>query len=121
MLATGLNDALTQPDILFESQRYTVEIFSDQIVGQVINNASQSAEFVKATAPFYNALSDIVETDSGFADPDTIQPGAKSPFTILITSDTAKNEAATYSLTLQWQTSNLNDHSKLVLENGPII
>jgi hypothetical protein len=76
---------------------------------------------VKATASFYNVLGDIVGTDSGFADPDTIQPGAKSPFTTLIISDTAKHEAATYSLTLQWQTSNLNDYSKLILENGPII
>lgn len=41
----------------------------------------------------------------------------KSPFTLLITSDTVTNEAATYSLSLQWQDSGGNDYSKLVLEN----
>lgn len=114
------NNVLAQPDISLESQRYIEESFSNQIVGEVINNGNEVAEFVEATASFYNALGDIVGTSSGFADPETIQAGMKSPFTILITSDTVANEAATYSLTLQWQDSGVNDYSKLVLENEPI-
>lgn len=120
ILAPAINNVLAQSDISLQSQRYIEESFSNQIVGEVINNGSEVAEFVEATASFYNALGDIVGTSSGFADPETIQPGMKSPFTILITSDTVANEAATYSLTLQWQDSDVNDYSKLVLENEPI-
>jgi hypothetical protein len=117
ILTPEINNVIAQPDVSLESQRYIEESFFNQIVGEVINNGSEVAEFVGATTSFYDSLGDIVGTSSGFADPETIQPGMKSPFTILITSDTVANEAATYSFTLQWQDSGGNDYSKLVLEN----
>jgi hypothetical protein len=122
LLTLGVDDkeVRAQPDISLVSQRYIEESFSNQIVGEVLNNGTEAAEFVEATASFYDANGQIVGTEYTFADPSTVQQGTKSPFTISIISETINNEAASYSITLQWQDSEGNDFSKLVLENDPI-
>jgi hypothetical protein len=114
------NEVLAQPDLSLVSQRYVEESFSNEIVGEVISNGSEVADFAEATASFYDANGQIVGTEYGFADPSTVQPGMKSPFSIIVTGETISNEAASYSITLQWQDSGTNDFSKLVVENEPI-
>lgn len=112
--------ASTGPNIVLLSQRYNDEQFSDQIVGEVSNNGTSPAEFVEATVSFYDGSGQIVGTESGYADPTTLQPGSRAPFTVLITSDAIENQAQTYDITLQWRDSDFNEFSERVLSGQPL-
>jgi hypothetical protein len=70
-----------KPDIALLGQRYNEEPFSAQIVGEVSNNGTATAEFVQATISFYDAGGQIVGTETGYSDPTTVEPGSKAPFT----------------------------------------
>ena len=96
------------------------EQFLDRIVGEVSNNGTAPADYVEATVSFYEGSGQIVGTKSGYADPHTIQPGGKAPFTVLITSDTIENQAQIYDMTLQWRDSDFNEFSESVLSGQPI-
>lgn len=58
---------------------------ASSIVGEVVNNGTASASFVKVTITFYDEKGDVVDTSFTFAG-DTasveLKPGAKTPFEI---------------------------------------
>ena len=111
---TSLSDQ-TNNDIVLISQRYNNEEFSDKIVGEVLNNGTSTAEFVKITASFYDANGLLVGTEMTYADPSTIEPGSKSPFEIYVSSDSIKEDGENYEFTLQWRDIDGNDKSARVL------
>lgn len=100
-------------DIELLSQRYNEDRFSDEIVGEVLNNSSQSFDRfdVDIYSSFYDASGMLVGSDQGFIDADTLRSGDRSAFDILITDDAVRNEATTYDLII-------NDER--VLEGVPI-
>lgn len=105
----------TNNDIILLSQRYNNEEFSDKIVGEVLNNGTSTADFVKITASFYDANGLLVGTEMSYADPYTIEPGSKSPFEIIVSSDAIKEDGENYEFTLQWRDIDGNDKSVRVL------
>ena len=105
----------TNNDIVLLSQRYNNEEFSDKIVGEVLNNGTSTADFVKITASFYDANGLLVGTEMSYADPYTIEPGSKSPFEIIVSSDAIKEDGENYEFTLQWRDIDGNDKSVRVL------
>ncbi len=111
---TSLSDQ-TNNDIVLLSQRYNNEEFSDKIVGEVLNNGTSTADFVKITASFYDANGLLVGTEMSYADPYTIEPGSKSPFEIIVSSDAIKEDGENYEFTLQWRDIDGNDKSVRVL------
>ena len=111
---TSLSDQ-TNNDIVLLSQRYNNEEFSDKIVGEVLNNGTSTADFVKITASFYDTNGLLVGTEMSYADPYTIEPGSKSPFEIIISSDSIKKDGENYEFTLQWRDIDGNDKSSRVL------
>jgi hypothetical protein len=64
--------------ILLESQEYEKGTFGDETIGELTNNGTNTADFVKVTATFHNAAGNIVGTDLAYTDPSSIQPGDES-------------------------------------------
>src|SRR5918995_5466656 len=69
--------------LILLSQRYN----DDRIIGEILNNGTETADFVEIVASFYDANGQIVGTESGFTDPYTLNTGNKAPFTVLLFGD----------------------------------
>jgi hypothetical protein len=110
------NNGQTQSsnDLVLLSQRYNNERFGDEIVGEILNNGTITAEFAKVSVSFYDENGAILGSEFTYADPSTISPGQRAAFTIFITSDTIEDDTETYEFTLQWQDSDSNDFSKRI-------
>lgn len=50
------------------------------INGEIQNNGTQSLEFVKVTATFYDLSNAVIGSDFTYADPHTLEPGQSGPF-----------------------------------------
>ncbi|MBA3978107.1 MAG: hypothetical protein H0X50_07965, partial [Nitrosopumilus sp.] len=98
-------------DIVLLSQGYNNGEFFDKIAGEVLNNGSGTAEFVKVTVSFYDGGGAILGSETTYAYPSTIHPGDKSPFNIFITNNAVKDATETYEFTLQWKGTNGTDQS----------
>jgi hypothetical protein len=108
-----------EADIILLSQRYNQEQFGDNIVGEVENNGTATADFVQITASFYDLNGQIVGSEFTYADPSSIEPGSRSPFEIFITSEAIQDETERYEFTLQWTNPDGSEDSKRVLgRNG---
>jgi hypothetical protein len=104
-----------EADIILVSQRYNDEGSADRIVGEVANNGTGTAEFVRVTASFYDQAGNILGSQFSYADPQTIVPAGKSPFIIFITTDAIEeDDIEAHDLILQWQDSDGQDHSSRV-------
>jgi len=112
----GSSNTLTQPlnDLVLLSQRYNSERFGDQIVGEILNNGTITAEYAKVSVSFYDANGAILGSEFTYADPSTLAPGQRAAFTIFITSDTIEDDTKTYEFTLQWRDNDLNEFSKRI-------
>jgi hypothetical protein len=108
--------SLTQPlnDLVLLSQRYNDERFGDEIVGEVLNNGTITAEYAKVSVSFYDENGAILGSQFTYTDPSTLAPGQKAAFTIFISSDTIEDDTETYEFTLQWQDNDFNDFSKRI-------
>lgn len=69
------------------SSRYNKQRFSDEGVGKVMNNGTESAEFVEVLATFRDASGTVIDTATGYADPHLVTAGDSASFNILLTSD----------------------------------
>ncbi len=98
-------------DIVLLSQRYNSGQSFDKIAGEVLNNGSETAEFVKVTTSFYDGDGATLGSEMTYAYPSTINPGDKSPFNVFITNDAVKDATETYEFTLQWKGTNGTDQS----------
>jgi len=103
-----------EADIVLLSQRYNQEQFSDTIVGEVENNGTETAEFVQVSVSFYDSNGQIVGREFTYTDPSTVEPGMRSPFEVLITSETIQDETERYEFTLQWNNPDGSQDSKRV-------
>jgi hypothetical protein len=61
------------------------DIGAYHIVGEVINQGSQKATFVKISAAFYNSSNVVVAADLTYTDPKDLGPGQTAPFEIVVT------------------------------------
>lgn len=91
------------PDMALLSARFNDNQFGGQIVGEVMNNGSESAEFTQALVKFRGADGAVIDLASTYANKRVIVSGDASPFNILIGSDIVENRGKTYDLTLKWQ------------------
>jgi hypothetical protein len=75
---------VTTPRIL--SSTHSVDNITGtlHIVGEVINESPQLVEFVKITATLFDAAGNVIGTEFAYADPDTLQPGQRAPFDIVV-------------------------------------
>ena len=62
------------------------DIGAYHIVGEVTNQGSQKATFVKVSTAFYNSSNAVVAADFTYTDPKDLEPGQTAPFEIVIPS-----------------------------------
>ncbi len=60
------------------------------IVGEVLNNGTQTATYVQVSATLYDINSQVVGIGSGSTMPSSIEPGKKVPFEIVVSRDNVK-------------------------------
>jgi hypothetical protein len=61
----------------------TDEILDDPIMdidGEIQNNGTESLDFVRVTATFYDATNSILGSDFAYTEPSTLEPGQSAPF-----------------------------------------
>jgi hypothetical protein len=61
----------------------TDEILDDptmDINGEIQNNSTESLDFVKVTATFYDTTNSVIGSDFTYTDPYTLEPGQSAPF-----------------------------------------
>jgi hypothetical protein len=92
----------TGPDVVLLSSRFIDDQFGDEIVDEVMNNGTSSANFVEALATFRDPTGVVIGTSFGFADPHLVTAKDSAPFTILLTSEAVQDQAVSYDLTLKW-------------------
>ena len=90
-----------------------------QIVGEVKNSGTESAEFIQPFATFRDAQGTVVDTAFTYAEKERITSGDTSPFNLLVISDVVKQQARTYDLGLEWQDLQGNQYTSDVLNNQP--
>ena len=67
------------------------------IAGEVTNQGSQKATFVKVSGAFYNSSKAVIAVDFIYTDPKDLEPGQTAPFEIIVNAPTA-NEITSASL-----------------------
>jgi hypothetical protein len=101
-------------DMTLLSDRYLNEEFGNKIIGEVMNNGTARAEFVQVSVSFYDLNHQIIGNEYSYANPSTIEPGQRSPFTVLISDDSIiPRQTAYYEIILQWRnTTDGSDYSR---------
>jgi hypothetical protein len=89
-------------DMILLSQNYNNTGFVDAIVGEILNNGTDTAKSVEISAVFYND-SGIIGSESTGTDPTTINSGDKSVFTLQLVDPVVRSDAESYEFTLKWQ------------------
>jgi hypothetical protein len=90
----SLQQTPKRQDIVLLSARLNDDGFGgQQIVGEVKNNGTESAEFIQPFATFRDAHGAVVDTAFTYAEKERIASGDTSPFNILVISDVVKQQA----------------------------
>jgi hypothetical protein len=104
-------------DIVLLSQKLKKASFGYRdLVGQVRNIGSESAETVNILLTVYDKNGGVIGTDSTYADASTLKPGQKSTFKFFTSSDDFKGMDH-YDLSLEWSNP---DGSQGYVENAKI-
>lgn len=61
------------------------------ILGEVANQGSQKATYVKVSDAFYNSSNTVVAADFTYTDLDNLEPGQAAPFEIIVDAPTAND------------------------------
>jgi hypothetical protein len=112
--ATNNIDDDPNDDIVLLSQRYNEERFGDEIFGEVLNNGSNTAEYVKVSASFYDQSGAIIGSEFTYAEPSTIRPGDRAAFTMYISSEAIEDDTERYEFTIQWNDEDFNEFSNRI-------
>jgi hypothetical protein len=87
------------------------------IVGEVANEGSGKATFVKLSGAFYNSSNSVIAADFTYTDPQDLEPGQTAPFEIIVNAPTA-NKITSASLNVgSNQYSSINSQVVQVLPN----
>jgi hypothetical protein len=89
-------------DMVILSQTYLSKFYSDDLVGEILNNGTATIKAVELTAIFYDDQDDIIGNADSGTSPYTIHPGNTASFTIKI-SEAIKINASSYDFTAKWK------------------
>lgn len=90
-------------DMVILSQNYLGKFYSDELVGEILNNGTATIKAVEMTAIFYDDEDDIIGNERSGTSPYTINPGETASFTIEIFDDAVKINASSYDFTAKWK------------------
>jgi hypothetical protein len=87
------------------------------VVGEITNQGSQKATYVKVSGAFYNSSNAVVATDYTFTDPKDLESGQTAPFEIIVNAPTV-NKITSASLNVDSsQYSSINNQTVQVVQN----
>jgi hypothetical protein len=104
-------DETKNNDLILLNQKYNNEKFGDHIVGELLNNGTETANFVMVSVSFYDEDGIILGSVSGVTEPSSIPPGGKAAFDIIITSRTIDHDSEKYEFSIQWSGEDFNQHT----------
>jgi hypothetical protein len=84
---------------ILSSSSFTDDIGYYHVVGEVTNQGSQKATFVKVSGAFYNSSNTVVAADFTYTDPKDLESGQTAPFEIIVNAPTA-NDITSASLNI---------------------
>ena len=96
-------------EMVLLSHNYTSKGFMDEIVGEILNNGTDTVRAVEASAIFYNN-SGIVGYESDRTDPTTIDAGERAVFVLPIIDEVIMSDAESYEFTIKWQDEYARDY-----------
>lgn len=110
LLASNYSNAFGQAnedrkkfEMVLLSQKYTSTGFVDEIVGEILNNGTDTAKAVEVSANLYDDGGRIVGYEADGASPTTIGSGKSSMFTLQILDEVTKSATASYDITIKWK------------------
>lgn len=107
-------------DIIILSQTYLSKFYSDNLVGEILNNGTATIKAVEMTAIFYDDQDDIIGNERSGTSPYTINPGETASFTIEIFDEAIKINASSYDFTAKWKDEYLSTNYFMRLSGDEI-
>jgi hypothetical protein len=107
-------------DIAILSQTYLSKFYSDELIGEILNNGTATIKAVEMTSIFYDDQDDIIGNAASGTTPYTINPGDTASFTIKITDEAIKINASSYDFTAKWKDEYLASSYFTQLTGGEI-
>jgi hypothetical protein len=98
------DSSISVAKIILTKINYKSDRFSDDIVGQIMNVGNGTAESVQVIFTYYDKRSDIIGSGFTYAEQDTLKPGQKSPFNMMVDEDTGDDMEA-FEVSLSWRNS----------------
>jgi hypothetical protein len=97
--ATNNNKAVAK--IILTKIKYKSDKFSDHILGQLTNVGNETAEKIRVLLSYYDKKNFLIDT--GYVSPeiDTLEPGQKSGFNIMVGEETGDDMEA-YKISFKW-------------------
>ncbi|WP_415312685.1 hypothetical protein [Candidatus Nitrosocosmicus sp. FF01] len=96
-------------EMVLESQNYTHKGITGEIVGEILNNGTDTVRAVEVSAIFYND-SGIVGYESDRTDPTTIDSAERAVFVLPIIDEVILSDAENYEFTIKWQDEYSRDY-----------
>jgi hypothetical protein len=90
-------------DMVILSQTYLSKFYSDELIGEILNNGTATIKAVEMTAIFYDDQDDIIGNAASGTTPYTINPGDTATFTIKIFDEAIKINASSHDFTAKWK------------------
>lgn len=90
-------------DMIITSQNYNSKGFGDEIVGEILNNGTDTAKSVEISAIFYDDGGGTIGYESSGTSPSTINSGDRSTFTLEIFDPVIMSDIARYDFTIKWE------------------
>lgn len=85
------------------SRTYLGKFYSDELVGEILNNWTATIKAVEIIAIFYDDEDDIIGNERSGTSPHTINPGETASFTTERFDDAVKIIASSYDFTAKWK------------------
>jgi hypothetical protein len=92
-------------DLVLLSQRFNQDSLSNEVVGELLNSGTRPLDKydINIFASFYDSAGQIVGSEQGVVDAQTLGPGDRSAFNIFTTDNAIMNDATNYDLTINDQ------------------
>lgn len=88
------------------------KIQDDELIGQLQNNATYQANFVRIIATYFDQNGDMIGVDATYPEPYILKPNTEVPFEMSF-GEGIVNEIASYDLTITWRTDDGSNYSKV--------
>jgi hypothetical protein len=74
-----------------------------EVVGEVVNGGTDSTEYVKVVATFYDEAGQVINTDYTYTDPSDLAAGQSAPFELRVSDEDISEEIESVKLATQSQ------------------